>query len=71
MGHISKEYIDKLVKIHILLPFCHYDDGLCVDCVCDKLTNTRTNDATQREDLSEILHMNISGPYSTTLYGNR
>ena len=71
LGHISKERVEHLISSEIL-PHLDYDDlEICVDCVKGKLTKTKKNNATRNQNLLEIVHINISGPYSTTLCGNK
>ena len=36
-----------------------------------KLTKTKKNGATRSQNLLEIVHTDISGPYSSTLCGNK
>ena len=55
-----------------ILPHLDSDDlEICVDCVKGKLTKTKKKGATRSQILLEIVHTNISGPYSSTLCGNK
>ena len=66
LGHISKERVDGV------LPHLDSDDlEICVDCVKGKLTKTKKNGATRSQNLLEIVYIDISGPYSSTLCGNK
>ena len=71
LGHISKERIDRLIKAEILPSLEHDDLDTCIDCVRGKLTKTRKKGANHSQNLLEIIHTDISGPYPTTLCGNR
>ena len=71
MGHISKERVERLISYGIL-PHLDFDDlEICVDCVKGKLTKTKKKGATRSENLLEIVHTDISGPYFTTLCGKK
>ena len=71
LGHISKERVECLISSRIL-PRLNSDDlEICVDCVKGKLTNNKKNCATRNQNLLEIVHTDISGPYSTALCGNK
>ena len=71
MGHISKEQVERLISSGIL-PRLDFDDlEICVDCVKGKLTKTKRKGATRSQNLLEIVHTDISGPYSTTLCGKK
>ena len=71
LGHISKERVERLISYGIL-PHLDFDDlEICVDCVKGKLTKNKKNGATRSQNLLEIVHTDISGPYSTTLCGNK
>ena len=71
LGHISKEQVECLINYGIL-PHLDSDDlEICVDCVKGKLTKTKKNGATRSQNLLEIVHTNISGPYSSTLCVNK
>ena len=71
LGHIPKEQVECLINYGIL-PHLDSDDlEICVDCVKGKLTKTKKNGATRSQNLLEIVHTNISGPYSSTLCVNK
>ena len=71
LGHISKERVERLISSRIL-PRLDFDDlEICVDYVKGKLTKNKKKDATRSQNLLEIVHTDISGPYSTTLCGNK
>ncbi|KAF7839432.1 Retrovirus-related Pol polyprotein from transposon TNT 1-94 [Senna tora] len=71
LGHISKERVDRLIKDQILPSLDYSDMGTCVDCAKGKLTKTEKKSATRSEGLLELVHTDISGPYSTTLCGKK
>ncbi|KAL6323342.1 hypothetical protein AAG906_029349 [Vitis piasezkii] len=71
LGHISKERVERLISSRIL-PHLDSDDlEICVDCVKGELTKNKKKGATRNQNLLEIVHTDISGPYSTTLCGNK
>ena len=71
LGHISKEQVECLIDYGIF-PHLDYDDlEICVDYVKEKLKKTKKKGATRSQNLLEIVHTNISGPYSSTLCGNK
>ena len=71
LGHISKERVERLINSRIL-PHLDSDDlEIFVACVKEKLTKTKKNGATHSQNLLEIVHTDISGPYSSTLCGNK
>nr|CAN67941.1 hypothetical protein VITISV_033155 [Vitis vinifera] len=71
LGHISKEQVERLISSGILPRFDSDDLEICVDCVKGKLTKNKKKGATHSQNLLEIVHTDISGPYSTTLCGNK
>ena len=71
LGHISKERVERLIDSRILPHLDSNDLEICVECVKGKLTKTKKNGATCSQNLLEIVHTNISGPYSSTLCGNK
>ena len=71
LGHISKERVERLIDYGII-PHLDSDDlEICVDCVKGKLTKTKKKGTTCSQNLLEIVHTDISGPYSSTLCGNK
>ena len=42
-----------------------------MDCIRGKLSKAKTKGASRGSDLLEIVHTDISGPYSTTICGSR
>ena len=70
LGHISQERISRLIKSQILPQLVYDNIESCVDCIKGKLTKTRKHQgATRRSDLLEVIHTDISGPYSHSLCG--
>jgi hypothetical protein len=71
LGHISKERLERLVKSG-LLPSLDFDDmETCVDCIRGKLTKTRKKEAKRSDDLLQIIHTDICGPFQNTICGCR
>ena len=71
LGHISKERVERVIDSGIL-PHLDSDDlEICVACVKGKLTKTKKKGATRSLNLLKIVHTDISGPYSSTLCGNK
>ena len=71
LGHISKERVERLNHYEILHHLDSNDLEICVDCVKGKLTKTKKKGATRSQNLLEIVHTDISVPYSSTLCGNK
>ena len=71
LGHISKERIQRLIKDDILISLDFGDLDTCVDCIRGKLTKTKKKSATRSSDLLEVMHTDISGPYSSTFCRNK
>ena len=61
--HISKERLQRLVK-NVILPNLEFTDfGLCVDCIKGKQTKHNKKGATRSNELLEIIHTDIWGPF--------
>ncbi|KAL6328217.1 hypothetical protein AAG906_034360 [Vitis piasezkii] len=71
LRHISKERVERLISSGILPRLNSDDFEICVDCVKGKLIKTKKKGASRSQNLLEIVHTDISGPYSTTLCGNK
>ena len=69
LGHISKDRVERLIKTNIL-PALKNDLEICVDCCRGKMTKTRKKTAVRSSDLLEVIHTDISGPYTATLCRN-
>ena len=69
LGHISKDGVKRLIKTNIL-PALKNDLETCVDCCRGKMTKIRKKTAVRSSDLLEVIHTDISGPYTTTLCRN-
>ena len=69
LGHISKDRVERLIKTNIL-PALKNDLEICVDCCRGKMTKIRKKTAVRSSDLLEVIHTDISGPYTTTLCRN-
>ncbi|GJZ97390.1 RNA-directed DNA polymerase, eukaryota, reverse transcriptase zinc-binding domain protein [Tanacetum coccineum] len=65
LGHISKERLQRLVKNEILPNLDFTNFGLCVECIKGKQTKHRKKGAIRSNDLFEIIHTNICGPFDT------
>ena len=71
LGHISNEQVEFLIDYEILPHLDSDDIEIFVDCVKEKLTKTKKKGATHSQNLLEIIHTEISGPYSSTLCDNK
>ena len=69
LGHISKDRVERLIKTNIL-PALKNDLETCVDCCRGKMTKIRKKTAVLSSDLLEVIHTDISGPYTATLCRN-
>ena len=70
LGHISQERIGRLIKSQILPQLVYDNIESCMDCIKGKLTKTRKQQgATRSSALLELIHTDISGPYSHSLCG--
>ncbi|GJU60324.1 retrovirus-related pol polyprotein from transposon TNT 1-94 [Tanacetum coccineum] len=65
LGHISKERLQRLVKNEILPNLNFTDFGLCVECIKGKQTKHSKKGVTRSNDLLEIIHTDICGPFDT------
>ena len=71
LGHISQERINRLIKENILPPLDSGAPKICIDCAKGKMTKTRKLGSTRSSELLEIIHTDISGPFDTTICGNK
>ena len=69
LGHISKDRVERLIKTNIL-PALKNDLETCVDCCRGKMTKIRKKTTVRSSDLLEVIHTDISGPYTATLCRN-
>ena len=69
LGHISKDRVERLIKTNIL-PALKNELETCVDCCRGKMTKIRKKTAVRSSDLLEVIHTDISGPYTATLCRN-
>ena len=69
LGHISKDRVERLIKTNIL-PALKNDLETCVDCCRGKMTKIRKKTAVRSSDLLEVIHTDVSGPYTATLCRN-
>ena len=69
LGHISKDRVERMIKTNIL-PALKNDLETCIDCCRGKMTKIRKKTAVRSSDLLEVIHTDISGPYTTTLCRN-
>lgn len=64
LGHISKERMNSLCKESVLSPIDFNDmDENCVECIKGKLTSLRKKGAIRSENLLELIHTDICGPF--------
>ena len=71
LRHISRERVERLIKTDILSSLDFEDMEICVDYNRGKLPKVKNKGASRSSDLLEIVHTDISGPYSTTICGSR
>ena len=70
LGHISKERIGRLIKSKMFPQLVYDNIESCVNYIKGKLTKTRKQQgATRSSELLELIHIDISGPYSHSLCG--
>ena len=69
LGHISKDRVKRLIKTNILHALKN-DLETCVDCCRGKMTKIRKKTVVRSSDLLEVIHTDISGPYTATLCRN-
>ena len=65
------ERIDRLIATEVLPPLENDNEDTCIDCIRGKLTKNRKKGSTWSQNLLEIIHTNISGPYLTTICRNK
>ncbi|KAD5316756.1 hypothetical protein E3N88_16702 [Mikania micrantha] len=66
LGHISRDRLSRLVKDEVLPSLDFTDFGTCVKCLKGKMTTATKKGATRSSNLLEIIHTDISGPYTIT-----
>ena len=69
LGHISRERLERLVMDGILPNLDFTDLGVCVDCIKGKQTKHTKKGATRSNELLEIIHTDICGPFDTPSIG--
>ena len=69
LGHVSKERLERLVKIEILPNLDFTDLGVCVDCIKGQQTKYKKKGATRSTQLLEIIHTNICCPFDAPSFG--
>ena len=69
LGHISKDRVERLIKTNFL-PALKNDLETYVDCCRGKMTKIRKKTVVRSSDLLEVIHTDISGPYTETLCRN-
>ena len=71
LGHVSKERLKILVKNNILNELDFSDLNDCVECFKGKMTNKRKKTAVRSQNLLELIHTDICGPFKhQTICGN-
>jgi len=68
LGHISKERLERLVKNEILPNLDFTDLNVCVDCIKGKQTKHTMKGATSGNQLLEIIHIDICGPFDVSSF---
>lgn len=72
LEHISKERLQLLIKENILPNLDFSDFDVCVECIKGKLTNIRKKGSIRSQELLEIIHIDICGPFpQKTICGNQ
>ena len=71
LGHISREMVERLIKNDILPSLDFKDMEICVNFIRGKLSKTKNKGASHSGVLLEVVHTDISGPYSTTICSSR
>eukprot|EP00253_Pinus_taeda_P017328 PITA_17328 len=72
LGHISMKRVERLVSNDILQPLDFTNLSDCVNCIKGKQTNKRKYDAKRCNDVLELIHTNICGPFpKATRNGDR
>ena len=69
LGHISKDRVERLINTNILLALKN-DLEICVDCCRGKMNKIRKKTAVRSSYLLDVIHTDISGPYTTNLCRN-
>ena len=69
--HISKERIQRLVSDGILDSLDLTTFEVCVECVKGKLTNTRKLSANRSQEVLELIHTDICGPFPTAAWNGQ
>lgn len=65
LGHISRKRIERLVHNEILDPLNMSDIDPCVQCAKGKQVSVRKYEANRANDLLELIHTDICGPFQT------
>ena len=65
LGHISRKRIERLVHNEILDPLNMSDIDPCVQCAKGKQVSVRKYEAIRANDLLELIHTDICGPFQT------
>ena len=65
LGHISNQCIQRLVLEGILDTLDFLDFQACIECIKGKQTNMRENNANRCNDVLELIHTDICGPFPT------
>jgi hypothetical protein len=71
LGHISKQRIQRLVSQEILIPLDFSDFEVCIECIKGKPTNVSKLGANWANDILELIHTNICGPFYTASWNGQ
>ena len=63
LGHLSIERLKTLQKNKILPELDYTDLNDCIECYKGKLTNNRKKNASKSQNLLELIHIDICGPF--------
>ena len=65
LGHISNQHIQRLVSEGILDPLDLSNFQVYIECIKGKQTNIRKYDVDRCDDVLELIHTDICGPFPT------
>ena len=65
LGHISNQHIQRLVLEEIIDPLDLSDFQVCIECIKGKQTNVKKKDVNRCDNVLELTHTDICGPFLT------
>jgi len=70
LGHISKERMERLIKVNILYSLDFSDFDNCIDCIKGKLTaKNRKTSGSKKVGIMQLIHTDICGPITPIALG--